>query len=931
MAEPKIKQNKKISIFLRYMPLFVIGIAVVFLFIKGIRPLVQAGEKDVYNPSENGVGFVSKSNNLLSILLTKVDESIEVTSLETLNKRYYALEFALPYEESEKNYVETSDLRLVRIRPEFIDDDNLKRFYYNSRLPQLLQRQQEQLGETFFKIRTRGKSSVSDGKRTIEVTSVKLIPSMFKVALEKHLWDGTIECTPNCLFDDSTTIFLSYGNMVLPLHQEKALRFGNNDVVFNAMMDEGIFLTDSLKPVDYYDYYRKVWETPEVHSLRFNMRENRGGKVLGNINLCYYKDSLFVSRNCGLLIVGNGKAEKHRAQNIIENDKPSVVPIVDGMKILVYNQSFNRKYGEFTIYKHNPLLTLSRLVQSNMGIKRYYVSELQTDLFTQQLLRGLTRHISNRDSDHIKKVILTIDPLLSREFENDIKEYLSDLKKKIIGDPDRPRSQTKEQYDMSVTIMDMATGHVLASPFYTSLFDHNDFPDVLKMSTKNTSLIRRSVGSTFKPLVALTSVMATPSLINLNTSGNSRYQGPSDWNTSPTYVNFFGRRTTAWAKGNDEHWKGCDFKTFIGRSDDVFPVGLVTLAMSGRQVDINTKVLPIGEHNDFFEVRDSMLRFKNMARGRGADLVTYPFTSWLSYLYGIRLQEHDGDEMSYATSDIHVFDQLINNGILDEERKSFGLQEISPDLTQLRLDRFLDGDDFRSRMVPWVLGQGDNMWNCIKLAEAWSRMIGKYNVRASFVRTDSAPSYHSLVHNHSLVSPLPLTNSGICQESRANDVWNQFLSIFGEAQSYKGKGGTLWRMAERVEQLNTVNRTKLKLFSKTGTPDAYVRYEVPLLGGNNRYMDVGLYTFALVDSSSLDSIMSNKQGHGIVCVVRITRSYECRNCKFDKKCDACKTYWGIHSAHARDFFAGKDPDRLQKLYDMTTNYFYTNKKRSRPN
>jgi len=931
MAEPRIKQNKRISIILKYMPLFVIGIAVVFLFIKGFRPLVQAGEKDVYNPSENGAGFVSKSNELLSYLLTKVDESVEVTSLETLNKRYYALEFALPYEESERSYVETSDLRLVRIRPEYIDDDKLKRFYYNSRLPQLLQRQQEQLGETFFKIKTRGKSSVSDGKRTIEITSVQLIPSMFKVALEKSLWDGTIECVPNCLFTDSTTIYLSYGNMVLPIHQEKALRFGNNDVVFNAMMDEGILLTDSLKQVDYYDYYNKVWKKPEVHSLRFNMRENREGKVLGNINICYYKDSLFVSRNCGLLVVGNGKAEKHRAQNIIENDKPSVIPIADGMKILVYNQAFNRKYGEFTIHKHNPLLTLSKLVQSNIGTKRYYVSELQTDLFTQQLLRGLTRHISNRDSDHINKVLLTIDPLLSREFENEIKEYLSNLRAGISNDRNKPRSQTKEQYDMSVTIMDLSTGYVLASPFYTSLFDNNDLPDVLKMNTKNTSLIRRSVGSAFKPIVALASVMATPSLINLNTSSNSRYQGPSSWNEDPAYVNFFGRRTTAWARGSSYHWQGCDFKTFIGRSDDVFPVGLVTLAMSGRHADVNTKLLPIGEDNDFFEVREGLLRFKNMTKGRGADLVTYPFTSWLSYLYGLRLQEHEGDELVYSTSDIHVFDQLINNGTLDEERKSFGLQEISPDLTQLRLDRFLDGDDFRSRMVPWVLGQGDNMWNCIKIAEAWSRMIGKYNVSASFVQPDSTPSYHSLVHDHSLSSPLPLTNSGITQKNDVNNVWNKFLGIFKDAQSYKGDGGTLWHMYERVNELNTENGTKLTLFSKTGTPDAYARYEFPLLGGNNRYMDVGLYCFALVDSTALGNIMNNRRGNGIVCVVRITRSYECLKCSFDKQCDSCKKYWGVKSAHARDFFAEKEPRRLQKLYDMTRNYYYSNKKRSRSN
>lgn len=920
MAEPKIKERKNIHWALKYLPLFFIGFAIVLCLGKCVRPLVQTGEKDVYNPAENGAGFVLKANELLSVLLNDVDETVAITSLETLNKHYPALEFALPYEEGGRVYIEASDLRLIGIHAERIKDDKLRRFYFNSRLPQLLQQQQEHLGETFFKIKTRSIPAISGGMRAIEVTAIKMIPSMFKVALTRHLWRGTIECTPNCLFNDSSNIFLSYGNTVLPLHREKTLRFGNNDVVFNAIMDEGILLSDRQTPIDYYTYYKNVFETSEVHSLRLNMREHRDGDVLGKINICYFKDSLFISRDCGLMIVGNGKSDTHRAQKIIGKDKPSIIPVADGMKILVYNSAFNQKFGEFTIHKRNPLLTLSSLVQSSTGTSRYYISETQTDLFTQQILRGLTRHIGNRDSDHINKVMLTIDPLLSREFENDIKAYLSNLRKTINGT--KPLNQTREQYDMSVTIMDMATGHVLASPFYTTKFERSDFPDALRMTTKNTSLIRRSVGSTFKPMVALASVMATPSLIDLNTSGNSRYQGPADWRKEPTYVQFLGHRTKAWAQGSKYHWNGCDFKTFIGRSDDVFPVALATLAMSGKHADVNTRVLPVGDDNDFFEVgRDTLLRFKNIARGRGADLVTYPFTSWLSYLYGIRLQEQEGDEMSFATSDINVFDQLFSSTSLDEERKSFGLQEISPDMTQLRLDRFLDGDDFRARMVPWTLGQGDNMWNCIKLAEAWSRMIGKYDVSASFVRPASLPSYQSLVHDNSTSSPMPLTNDKGTTKRSVNQTWNQFLDIFANAQSYRGQGATLYPMYDKVNELNKLNHTALKLFSKTGTPDAYARYEFPLLGGNNRYMDVGLYCFALVDEASYTKIKDNKQGKGIICIVRITRSYECRKCSFDKQCSDCKDYWGIKSSQARDFFAAPESNRLQKLYDMTKNYY----------
>ena len=200
-------------------------------------------------------------------------------------------------------------------------------------------------------------------------------------------------------------------------------------------------------------------------------------------------------------------------------------------------------------------------------------------------------------------------------------------------------------------------------------------------------------------------------------------------------------------------------------------------------------------------------------------------------------------------------------------------------------------------------------------------MIGKYDVSASFVRPASLPSYQSLVHDNSTSSPMPLTNSKGTTKGSINQTWNLFLKIFADAQSYRGQGANLYPMYDKVNELNKQNHTALKLFSKTGTPDAYARYEFPLLGGNNRYMDVGLYCFALVDEASYTKIKDNKQGKGIICIVRITRSYECRKCSFDKQCSDCKDYWGIKSSQARDFFAAPESNRLQKLYDMTKNYY----------
>jgi len=249
--------------------------------------------------------------------------------------------------------------------------------------------------------------------------------------------------------------------------------------------------------------------------------------------------------------------------------------------------------------------------------------------------------------------------------------------------------------------------------------------------------------------------------------------------------------------------------------------------------------------------------------------------------------------------------------------RTFGLQEILPDQTQLRMNRFYDGDDFRGLLVPWALGQGDNMWNCVKIAEAWARMVSKRDVKASFIHIPDRQSAPLVAKEKTDAG-----NGIICIETKAdlNATWNTFLDKFHEAQSYSGTSATLNGMNNTVKSI----APNLMLFSKTGTPDAYIRYEYPILGGTNRYMDVGMYTFALVEKDVFESkIKKNLPAKGIICVLRITRSYECNSCRKSEGgvCGKCEKFWGIKSKHASDFFV-QSPNRLRKLIDMTRTYIY---------
>ena len=215
---------------------------------------------------------------------------------------------------------------------------------------------------------------------------------------------------------------------------------------------------------------------------------------------------------------------------------------------------------------------------------------------------------------------------------------------------------------------------------------------------------------------------------------------------------------------------------------------------------------------------------------------------------------------------------------------------------------FCQGEDLRTRLVPWVLGQGDNEWNCIKIAEAWTRMMTMKNTFASFLKTE--PKKESLFNNNDKIK-------------LHEDIWRKFISVLGNA----AEGSTYKDMTNLVK-----NKSKafggIKLYAKTGTPDNYSRYPEVLIDGNNRNFDIGLFTFSLVNENHYNSYLHNpKNGvpRGITCVVRITRTYECKKCnRVTGNCKKCENFNGLMSGDAFNFFT---PERFEKFYYMTKKYY----------
>lgn len=912
MSEPKIDPfwNSDSSIKLR--PFFVIGIPVLLLVLsvvlsglKGCTQLGEQGSKDVYNPAEyQDGGFVGGANRLLDeLLLDTLEGECPVTDLESLNAKYKALIFGLPYGEEHKSVIEASDLRLIGIRADRIQSEASRMFYYNSRLPQLLQQQKDQIAETYFRIFCQGLDyDKSKGKKPIKVTKVEIIPSMFKVALTKDPWVGTVEGAQNCLFDEDNAVFLNFGNSILPLPKLRRADL-TNSIKLQAVADEATLLTVRGNGIDYYDVYKTLFKA-----------NDDGRKACANIvivnssgeadtkspyfTLCCAHDSLYIRSKMKMRVFGKSSTYEFAAKES-GYQKDDVVPVEDGMKIVAYNAD-DYKIAEFSLFTKDPTRTLSRLSLTNVGRERINLPAEHSDLFTRQVVRGLSQNMSN--TYNIDMVHLSLDPMLSHEFEKEVKNYLYAVKRQI-GTPKHIKRDS-EQYDISLTVMDMATGDILASPYYTTRFD--EIPEEMHITTRNPALTRRFVGSAFKPMVALASVLTNPSLLQLDTHGKYHLDESGDRAT------FFGRRTNAWAKKQASHWNGSKFPDFLSYSDDVYPVALATLAMSGAKVDKDVSVLPLtGDNNYFKQNRGGMLYFRNEQEvSYGAQ--NPPFNDWLTYLYAVN---YDTDSHTDT-----IFKNLYTQNNLNHQDRRYGLDELIPDATNLYLNRFLEGKEFRQMLPPWVLGQGDNQWNCVKLAEAWCRMLTKRDVLATLIHNDNPLS--SLIDDVDS-EPAKRTVYGPATRVQTNSIWNRFLESFAEAQNFNSyHGSTLQRMYNQVQNLNESGiDNQLVLFSKTGTPDIYDRYDIPLIGGNRRKIDIGMYCFGLMDKSQFELVKLNKPAKGIVAVVRVTRTYECARCsRGNGTCKQCEDFKGVSSVHARNFFS-ENANRLRKFYEMTHRYY----------
>ena len=839
----------------------VVALVLGMTFFKRCTQVGKPAAGDIYVPSAES-GFVGKTNDLLAHLVERGNSGayaqIKPHTIEDLQRRYPGLEFTLPYGESAVEGGRAADIRLVGINPDSISDQADRRFYFNSDIPSLLEKQRANLGERMFRI------AFAEGDALV-IQRIEVVPAMFKVALVKDPWVGTITCAGNSLFPASSHCYVSWGKSVLPLRQTAGhlSEGGGHNKVFVADSQTHTLRGTDGKETDYWRLCRAYQADTTTLCIRWDGKEEE-------IYLEYLDDHRVRVRPVGMYCQpydDNGPMEALRP--LSSSAGGQVYSLEHDIKLVLSRQKDAQKITEVLISRQNPMLRLSSLIHTSAGKSRYQISPALTDRFTQQVLRGLSSTL--RNTVYADSIHLSLDPMLSMQMERELKDYCSTLRRS-------GRFYNDDQWELSMTVMDMATGCVVAAPYYRSADEGIDYE--LAISRKNPALMRRYVGSAFKPLVALAAVLTKPQLAHLNTVGMYSLKQETIRRKGRGTVGkamFLGKETDAWSlsPSTQSFWGGCTgMRQFLAVSDDVYPVALVAKALNFGE----------GAGSPFvFKNRNVLLQTNDNFSWAGSRFMHY-----LDKLYTIPglkdYMANDSLQMAYYTWD--------NLRLKATDR--FGLDNVSPDPTLLYYDMLnMPGATMKGELVPWILGQGSNEWNSLKLAEAWTRMLTKRKVVASFVSTQQPPDVEDL--------------SKGCDTK----AWNEFLTALRDAQ--RNSPRLLTPMYNQVAQLNRDEHIadSLLLLSKTGTPDNYAREEWKRIAGGPLWLDMGLYCMALMPKSGFQAVMKGQQTSGLMCVVRVTRIVDRK--AHPQVADGDN---GVTSSDARNFFSA-NYERLRRFYQMT--------------
>src|SRR5262249_44593427 len=130
----------------------------------------------------------------------------------------------------------------------------------------------------------------------------------------------------------------------------------------------------------------------------------------------------------------------------------------------------------FMVSAVSPFEHASTPANCGVGTARTIIDTSNLDFFSRQLLVNTSANIKDKKSD---KIQYSVNPVLSKYIEYNIKHYIDSLAKSSIA------NGPGDYFEMSVCLLNMATGEVIAAPFFNNAFDKNYVDELTGMKNLN--------------------------------------------------------------------------------------------------------------------------------------------------------------------------------------------------------------------------------------------------------------------------------------------------------------------------------------------------------------------------------------------------------------------------------------------------------------
>jgi hypothetical protein len=839
------------------------------------KSFLKYHDKTYYSPSNKlHNGFYGKANDILAEALT--EQTKVPYSLNCLDSVYKRLKFYFPAN-SDTYLVSPDDIRLIGVDPSPGD----RAFYFNSYLSNLLDLQKRNLSARYFNIKF-------DRQRQ-HIIQITVDSSRFKLALQNGNWNGTLTFKDPFSEVQPGIPYLVIEHKILPffISNVTPLRFLNSECSWQI-----IHPFSKAAPFKIEDF----------DAFFSGMNDEDPGKSKPYL-IDYDTDDSLKESSIRLLNTGSKLLLQTRGVDVdvnydnltkaIKGDMNTEIPNdADLVKLTIRPRGLKKEYSVLVLRK-SPLSVASHPenIVSRMG--RVHIDSSYCDLFTSQEINQFEAGI--QPGDHLGAIKLSSNILLAKYLENKLKSKVAQLKH-----DSSISKRADDSYEISVCLMDISTGEIIAAPYYSNTFTTGNFNELTDL--RNFNLVRHNIGSTFKPLLSFAAVY--------------KYKSLAQFRMLPGFTAFINEKSCkvmgypvpAYGMTDDKKPKRPSFwpldsvnrVSFLATSNDNYPVGLTMLALTEGSNTNTFKALTAAKLNN--TLVNSLMDLNSNDQSRilvknGVavlkDIANSSFIQLLSGLYGVRGSFEDDNQLTFdpgVIADLHI------------SRHNFF--SLYPDLSNFGTESFgnINAGPIDFRNLEWfVLGEQNNVWSNVKLAEAYSRLLSKRRVNATLLARDKPAADYLFRDPHKAFN----NNQGTLYSFPADTAtiessWAKFMDDWGNAVKMHINSPLLQPAFEQFcAGVNDHNR--YNFYCKTGTPEAngdLSNTSIYKKGHKKMWMNEGLFVFGITNTET-------KFPKGLVGVIYI------KHLSLDKT----KT---INSGIARDFFTA---DVYQKILFYNKNRF----------